>query len=202
MAISGKRLQLSLAITGAVAWILQGYDQALMNGLLTLPSFASQFPSIDTSTPALREKHSTLQGTAVALYEVGAAVGALGCFVIGDWYGRKKTTFGAAIVVLIGVILQATSFELAQLIVARIVTGLGVGSFTATIPSWVGESSEADHRGWLVSLYVWNAELLFRHTFQCFVSCSRLNLHFPATSISQETPRCSKRSTFIGLEIG
>lgn len=123
-----------------------------MNGLLTLPSFISTFKAIDTSTPALDKKNSTLQGTAVALYEVGAAFGALSCFIIGEKFGRKKTTMGAAVVVLIGVILQATAFQLAQLIVARIVTGLGVGTFTATIPSWVGESSNASHRGWLIML--------------------------------------------------
>ena len=95
-----------------------------MNGLLTLPSFAATFKSIDTSTPKLRNEHATLQGTAVALYEVGAAAGALSCFFIGEKYGRKKTTFAAAIIVLVGVILQATSYELAQLIVARIVTGM------------------------------------------------------------------------------
>jgi MFS family permease len=91
-------------------------------------------------------------GTAVALYEVGAAIGALSCFFLGDYYGRKRPTIGAAIVVLVGVVLQATSFQLAQLIVARIVTGLGVGAFTATLPTWVGESAEADHRGWLIML--------------------------------------------------
>lgn len=62
MALTGTRLQLALAITGAVAWVLQGYDQALMNGLLTLPSFTATFPSIDTSTSALKAKHSTLEG--------------------------------------------------------------------------------------------------------------------------------------------
>ncbi|KAF2724066.1 hexose transporter [Polychaeton citri CBS 116435] len=153
MAIQGKRLQLTLAITGATAWILQGFDQALMNGILTLPSFTETFPSIDTSTPELDKQHSTLTGTAVALYEVGAAVGALSCYFIGEYFGRKRTTFGAAVVVLIGVIIQSTSYQLAQLIVGRIIVGLGVGSFTATIPSWVGESStEAGHRGWLVML--------------------------------------------------
>jgi MFS family permease len=94
----------------------------------------------------------TYQGTAVALYEVGAAIGALSCFFLGDYYGRKRPTMGAAIVVLVGVVLQATSFQLAQLVVARIVTGLGVGAFTATLPTWVGESAEADHRGWLIML--------------------------------------------------
>lgn len=125
MAIQGQRLQFALAITGAVAWILQGYDQALMNGLLTLPSFESTFQAINTSTPALNKAHSTLQGTTVALYEVGAAIGAMSCFVLGERFGRKRTTFGAAVVVLIGVILQSTSYQLAQLIVARIVTGFG-----------------------------------------------------------------------------
>ncbi|KXL46638.1 hypothetical protein M433DRAFT_65491 [Acidomyces richmondensis BFW] len=140
MALRGKRLQLTLAITGAIAWVLQGYDQAVMNGLLTLPSFIATFPQINT------------QGTAVALYEVGAAFGALTCFKIGDRFGRKRTAMGSCVVVLIGVLLQATAFQLPQLIVARIVTGLGVGSITATIPTWVGESAEAHNRGWLVML--------------------------------------------------
>ncbi|KAF2767642.1 putative sugar transporter [Teratosphaeria nubilosa] len=152
MELRGKRLQLALAITGAIAWILQGYDQALMNGLLTLPSFVATFPAIDTTTPELKAQNSTLEGTTVALYEVGAAIGALTCFIIGNRFGRKKTAIGACIVVLVGVVLQATSFQLAQLIVARIVTGLGVGSITATLPTWVGESAEAHNRGWLIML--------------------------------------------------
>lgn len=150
--LRGKRLQLALAVTGALAWILQGYDQAMMNGVLTLPSFVKTFPSIDANTPALAAKHSTLQGTAVALYEVGAAIGAVSCFWLGARFGRKRPTVAAAIVVLVGVVLQASSFQLPQLIVARIVTGLGVGAFTATIPSWIAESAEANHRGRLVMI--------------------------------------------------
>lgn len=62
--LSGLRLQLTLAITAAVSFILQGWDQALMNGLLTLPSFTDTFKSIDTSTPELEARNSTLQGAA------------------------------------------------------------------------------------------------------------------------------------------
>lgn len=167
-ALRGKRLQLALAGTAAIAWVLQGYDQAVMNGiisdelpllaiqllmlvpgLLTLPSLYKQFPSIDTIHNA---GNSTLQGTTVALYEVGAAIGAVSCYWIGDIYGRKRPTMAAAVIVLIGVLLQATSFQLAQLIVARIITGVGVGIFTSTLPSWVGESTEAHERGWLIML--------------------------------------------------
>lgn len=106
--LRGRRLQLSLAVTAAVAWILQGYDQALMNGLLTLPTFEQTFPEIDTTHYKGR---ATLQGTAVALYEVGAALGALSCFFIGDKYGRKRPTIGAAIVVLVGVVIQTSSYQ-------------------------------------------------------------------------------------------
>ncbi|CAK3903564.1 Sugar transporter STL1 [Lecanosticta acicola] len=151
-AMRGRRLRLALAFTGAAAWVLQGYDQALMNGLLTMPTFERAFPSIDTSTAAQENQNSTLQGTTVALYEVGAAFGALSCYFIGERFGRKWTTFSAAVAVLIGVILQTTCFQLAQLIVARIVTGVGVGAFTATVPTWVGESSEAHQRGSLIML--------------------------------------------------
>jgi MFS family permease len=62
-------------------------------------------------------------GTTVAIYEVGCAIGALSCMVLGDKLGRRKTIFLAGCIVLVGVILQATPFQLAQLIVARVITG-------------------------------------------------------------------------------
>lgn len=37
-----------------------------MNGLLTLPTFYKQFPSINTSTPELDDKNATLQGIATS----------------------------------------------------------------------------------------------------------------------------------------
>lgn len=63
--LSGFRLQLTLALTAAVSFVLQGWDQALMNGLLTLPSFTATFKSIDTSTPELEARNSTLQGECI-----------------------------------------------------------------------------------------------------------------------------------------
>lgn len=121
----GARLGLLLGISGAVAFILQGYDQALMNGLLTLPSFLRIFPEMDTTTASGGIKHhnSTIQGTVVAIYEAGAAFGALSCFFIGDWLGRRKTIQLGTATVLVGTALQSTPFGLAQLILGRIVTG-------------------------------------------------------------------------------
>ncbi len=145
--LRGPRLSLLVGFVGAMAFLLQGYDQArdvecyqcycltilqaVINGLLTLPTWESTFPSIDTQTNTSPHV-AVIEGTAVAIYEVGCAFGALSCFVIGDILGRRKTIFGAACVIIIGVIIQASSFSLGQLIAARVITGLGVGAFTAT----------------------------------------------------------------------
>jgi MFS family permease len=122
----GSRLGFYLGVSGAVAFILQGYDQAFMNGLLTLPSFLHVFPSMDTTTTtgSTKDHNSTIQGTVVAIYEAGCAFGALSCFLIGDFVGRRRTIQLAAAVVLVGITLQATAFSLGQLIVGRIIAGM------------------------------------------------------------------------------
>lgn len=141
---------------GALAFLLQGYDQAVVNGLLSLSTWDEQFPAIDTKTHP-GSHASLLQGTAVALYEVGCAFGAVSCFFLGDLLGRRRVIFGAACTVIVGVILQASTFSLGQLMAARVVTGLGVGAFTATVPMWVTECTKAHNRGKLVMLQGWLA---------------------------------------------
>jgi hypothetical protein len=62
--LRGKSLSLVIGIVGAVGFILQGYDQAVANGLLTLGSFIAVFPQIDTVNTSGSEKshNSTIQG--------------------------------------------------------------------------------------------------------------------------------------------
>ena len=69
----------------------------------------------------------------------------------GDLLGRRKTIFYAAATATIGAILMASSFSLAQLIVARLILGLGSGGYTATIPVWQSEIAGAEHRGAFVN---------------------------------------------------
>ncbi|KAJ5615641.1 hypothetical protein N7537_000755 [Penicillium hordei] len=157
--LRGKSLSLVIGIVGAVGFILQGYDQAVANGLLTLGSFIAVFPQIDTVNTSGSEKshNSTIQGTTVAIYEVGCAIGAGSCAFLGDRLGRRKTIFLAGCVALIGIAIQASPFSLGQLIAGRVITGLGVGGFTATIPMYVSESSGAEARGRMVLLEGWFA---------------------------------------------
>lgn len=62
--LKGKSLSLAIGLIGAVGFVLQGYDQAVTNGLLTLGSFIAVFPQIDTVHTSGSEKshNSTIQG--------------------------------------------------------------------------------------------------------------------------------------------
>ncbi|KAJ5261356.1 hypothetical protein N7478_011951 [Penicillium angulare] len=157
--LRGKSLGRVIGLIGAVGFILQGYDQAVANGLLTLASFIAVFPQIDTlnTSGAQKSHNSTIQGTTVAIYEVGCAIGAFSCGFLGDRLGRRRTIFLAGCIAIVGIIIQSTPFSLGQLIAGRVITGLGVGGFTATIPMYVSESSGAESRGRMVLLEGWFA---------------------------------------------
>lgn len=69
---------------------------------------------------------------------------------IGDILGRRKTIFVGSAIMVVGATLQATAFELSHLIVGRIVTGVGNGLNTSTVPTWQSECSKSHRRGPLV----------------------------------------------------
>ena len=116
---------------------------------MNLPSWVSQFPRIDTihTEGAQKTDNSRVQGTVVALYTLGCFFGSLSCIYLGDRLGRIRTIQLGCIVTMIGAILQASSFSLGQLIVGRLVAGLGFGAITATAPNWQSECADASHRG-------------------------------------------------------
>lgn len=89
----------------------------------------------------------------VALFTLLGAFGALSCICFGDRLGRKRTIFIASAIQAIGATLQASSFQLAQFIVARIILGLGTGGLVATISLWQSELVKAESRGRHVSAF-------------------------------------------------
>jgi MFS family permease len=126
-----------------------------MGGLLTLGSFVRTFPEIDvTGAPPERRDHvSTIQGIAVASYNVGGCfVGAIMCIWIGDRLGRRTTIFVGAAIMTVGAALQCSAFGLDHSIVGRVVTGVGNGINTSTVPSWQSETFKAHRRGMMVMI--------------------------------------------------
>ncbi|KNG80717.1 putative MFS sugar transporter [Aspergillus nomiae NRRL 13137] len=153
--LKGSRLRYAIWMEACFAVMIFGYNSASAGGVLGLPGFNKQFPAMDTTNvPEDRRQHnSTIQGTVVALFTLLGAFGALSCISFGDRLGRKRTIFIASAIQAVGAILQASSFQLAQFIVARIILGLGTGGLVATISLWQSELVKAESRGRHVSAF-------------------------------------------------
>ncbi|GAA5984924.1 hypothetical protein JCM10908_002454 [Rhodotorula pacifica] len=153
MGLSGDLLGVAITVAASMGFCLFGYDQGVMSGLISAPQFYRVFPACD---PAVQGsyKASVLQALYVAIYEIGCLAGAVFALMYGDRLGRRKMIFIGAIILIAGVIIQITAFDGhwagGQFIVGRIVTGLGTGFETSTIPTWHAECAKAHSRGFAV----------------------------------------------------
>jgi MFS family permease len=100
-----------------------------MSGLLTGSAFNKQFPEIDTQNGG----SSSLQGTTVAIYEIGCFFGAILAFVFGERLGRRWMIMLGCAILTVGAAIQTAAYGVPQIISGRIVAGLGNGMNTATI---------------------------------------------------------------------
>ncbi|KAM5467916.1 hypothetical protein MauCBS54593_005198 [Microsporum audouinii] len=155
--LRGTKLNIAIGVIAGLDFLLFGYDQGVMGGLLTLHSFERVFPEIATSKEAVMgltrsqiNHRSTIQGISVASYNLGCFVGALACIWIGDRLGRRKTIWLGSAIMVVGAALQASAYGLPHFIVGRLVTGFGNGLNTSTVPTWQSECSKSHRRGQLV----------------------------------------------------
>ena len=131
--LTGQKLQLAVGLLAGLDFLLFGYDQGVMGGLLTLPSFIHQFPEIDTTEEGLKKAglktveqknhRATIQGIAVAAYNVGCFCGAVSTIWLGDPLGRRRTIFVGSSIMIFGATLMAAAVNLPMFIVARLITG-------------------------------------------------------------------------------
>ncbi|KAK7731965.1 hypothetical protein SLS57_000943 [Botryosphaeria dothidea] len=153
--LRGTKLNVAVGVIAGLDFLLFGYDQGVMGGLLTLPSFLSTFPEIDVNsgtTQSQRDHISTIQGIAVASYNVGCFCGAVACIWVGNMLGRRWTIWIGSAIMVVGAALQCSAFGLAHFIVGRIITGIGNGLNTSTVPTWQSETSKSHRRGQLVMI--------------------------------------------------
>lgn len=87
----------------------------------------------------------------VSIYEVGCMFGSIVIIFWGDRIGRRMSLVIGGIIVVLGTILQVTSYSRAQFIVGRIVAGLGNGMNTSTLGTYQSETAPAKNRGMVVT---------------------------------------------------
>ncbi|OGE53868.1 hypothetical protein PENARI_c007G08381 [Penicillium arizonense] len=136
----GKWLQYRITAACGAGFLLFGYDQGVFGGLLDNQPFLETFgkPSV------------TIQGQIVATYDIGCIIGTLVSMFAGDKLGRRLSILIGCHILIVGAILQTASYSLAQMIVGRVVAGIGNGMNTIAIPIWQSETARAEDRGKLI----------------------------------------------------
>ena len=139
--LKGGWLTAWVTVACATDMTLFGYDQGVFGGVIVTDDFLDLLGIRDDPT---------LQSTVTSVYDVGCFLGALSVIWIGEPLGRKKTILLGTTIMAVGALLQIASFGLAQMMVGRVVAGIGNGINTSTAPVWQGETSKASWRGKLV----------------------------------------------------
>ncbi|KAI1107909.1 putative sugar transporter [Jackrogersella minutella] len=91
-------------------------------------------------------------GFVISIYNIGCVVGAMTTGFFADSCGRERTISLASTVFIIGALLQAASYTIAQISVGRLVLGFGVGAYSAGVPLYISEISPAELRGRIVGI--------------------------------------------------
>lgn len=68
----------------------------------------------------------------------------------GDRLGRRRSILVGSTILILGALIQTTSYSVAQMIAGRIVAGVGNGMTTTAIPIWQAETAKASRRGALI----------------------------------------------------
>lgn len=138
--LEGLSLNIAITIASGSGFLLFGYDQGFFGGILTNDAFLKAFNYPD----------STLSGQLVALYDVGCMIGCIASMIWSDRLGRKRSILVGTTILIIGAVIQTSAYEVAQMIVGRIVAGIGTGLNTTAIPIWQAETAKASMRGSLI----------------------------------------------------
>ncbi|CEQ43144.1 SPOSA6832_05041 [Sporobolomyces salmonicolor] len=120
-----------------------------------MPNFLQRFGQCtDPSDYTTCHFSNVRSGLIVAMLSIGTLFGALIGATLADRLGRKKAVMIDCSVLIVGTIIQVASVSAwYQVMIGRIITGLGVGALSAVIPLYQSETAPKEIRGSLVATY-------------------------------------------------
>ncbi|GKT47671.1 lactose permease [Colletotrichum spaethianum] len=124
--------------------VMNGYDGSVMSAINAMDPFQDRF-KIGTT--------GELNGAVFSIYTVGNIVGSLACGYFMDRWGRRACMFSGASSIIIGSVLQASSYQLPQFFVGRFVVGVGTPMCATSAPVFLVEMAYPTWRGLAGGLY-------------------------------------------------
>lgn len=145
---------LFLSFVAALGGFLFGYDTAVISGTIAM---VTQLFHLDV----------VQQGWYVGCALIGSIVGVAFAGILGDRYGRKNTMLLSAVLFSVSAIGCAFSAGFNQLVIYRIIGGVGIGVVSIISPLYISEIAVAEYRGRLVSLYQLAVTVGFLGAYLC-----------------------------------
>ena len=133
------RRAVGLSVAAAVGGFLFGFDSSVING--AVDAVESNF-----------ELTQVLTGFVVAVALLGCAVGAVVAGALSDRWGRLKVMLLGAVLFFVSSIGAALTFSVPDLILWRVMSGLGIGIASVVAPAYIAEVAPRQIRGSLASL--------------------------------------------------
>ncbi|KAJ5578463.1 MFS transporter [Penicillium hispanicum] len=135
--LEGSALRATILVTCGFCFTLFGYDQGVLGGVISVPLFLK----------AINNPDSTIQGVVVSIFDVGCMVGCGLSAVYGLTLGRRNALMAGGALIVLGGAGQAAVFHIAQMVIFRIIAGVGLGVVSSTVPVWLSETSKPGKRG-------------------------------------------------------
>ncbi|QEV99517.1 sugar porter family MFS transporter [Microbacterium caowuchunii] len=133
------RRAIGLSVAAAVGGFLFGFDSSVING------------AVD-SIQGTYELNAFLTGFVVAVALLGCAAGALIAGSLSDRWGRLKVMRLGAVMFFVSSVGTALTFSVPDLVVWRVMSGLGIGIASVVAPAYIAEIAPRQIRGSLASL--------------------------------------------------
>lgn len=144
---------LVLATFVSMGGILFGYDTGQISGFQEMDDYLERYGELNGKGEYTLS--NVRAGLLVGLLSVGTLIGSLLGAPVADFIGRKWSITVWCVVMIVGLIVQISSpsGNWVQMVVARWVTGLGVGGCSLVVPMYQGESAPRHIRGAIICCY-------------------------------------------------
>lgn len=145
-----------LSLVVMVAGFMAGYDSGVAGGILTFPSFETDYGYAKHAATESKKVNSFTVG----FQQLGSFVACFFAYPMTAKYGRKLSIQISAFVFMVGVIIETVNTRsLAAWYVGRVIAGFGQGALCVVVPIFSAEMAPKEIRGRLGSLYQWNYTL-------------------------------------------
>lgn len=140
MKLSGSTYLILICFAAGLGGFLFGFDTAVISGCINFLRFQFHLSAI-------------MEGWIMSSALLGCMLGAAVAGWLADRFGRRLVLVFSAWLFIISAFFSAVAASPEQLMIARIIGGIGVGFAAMVAPMFIAEMSPASLRGRMVSLY-------------------------------------------------